>query len=115
MFMRRVLFSHRAARDVAALLYCIESLEPRRMLSVNLAGDVNQTPISTSAPSNLVDVGGTLYFIHNDALHGAEVWKSNGTTAGTTLLKDIRPGTSGSAPHSLANINGVLYFGANDG
>jgi hypothetical protein len=35
--------------------------------------------------------------------------------AGTQLLKDINPGTTGSAGIYFAPFNGKLYFNANDG
>ena len=47
--------------------------------------------------------------------HGSELWKTDGTAAGTVLVKDIRSGASGSYPHNLTNVNGTLFFTANDG
>lgn len=44
-----------------------------------------------------------------------ELWRSNGTTAGTSILKDINPGPIGSNPQNFKEINGELYFIANDG
>jgi len=78
-------------------------------------------PIPTSsAPANLTDVNGTLFFQCNDGSHGDELWKSDGTEAGTVLIKDINPGTigpdpAGSAPENLTDVNGTLFFIANDG
>lgn len=51
----------------------------------------------------------------DDGGAGAELWKSDGTQAGTVLVKDIRPGPGGSNPEGLVNVNGVLFFRANDG
>ena len=42
-------------------------------------------------PSVLTEVGGTLFFTADDGTHGPELWKSDGTKAGTVLVKDINP------------------------
>ena len=53
-------------------------------------------------PSDLTNVNGTLFFTANDGTHGDELWKSDGTAAGTVLVKDINPGiaATGSYPYS---------------
>ncbi len=43
-----------------------------------------------SNPSSLTDVNGTLYFQATDGSNGYELWKSDGTFAGTVLVRDIR-------------------------
>jgi ELWxxDGT repeat protein len=42
-----------------------------------------------SYPSQLVGVGGTLYFVARTPEHGHELWKSNGTAADTREVDDI--------------------------
>ena len=42
------------------------------------------------------------------------LWLSNGTAAGTRLVKDIAPGPASSNPTYLEEVNGTLYFAAND-
>src|SRR5207249_10641696 len=42
--------------------------------------------------------------------HGDELWKSDGTEAGTVLVKDINPGPRGSEPSNLVDVNGTLFF-----
>ncbi|RLC09673.1 MAG: hypothetical protein DRH43_07855, partial [Deltaproteobacteria bacterium] len=42
-------------------------------------------------------------------------WMSDGTSANTTMVKDINPGAGGSDPTGLTNLNNVLYFTADDG
>ena len=66
-------------------------------------------------PAYLTNVNDTLYFQASDSTHGRELWKSDGTTAGTVMVKDINPGPNGSGPDHFTNLNGILYFTANDG
>jgi ELWxxDGT repeat protein len=60
-------------------------------------------------------VGGTLFFRAFDFSQGSELWKSNGTSSGTALVKDIFPGGAGSNPSNLTNVSGTLFFSADDG
>jgi ELWxxDGT repeat protein len=63
-----------------------------------------------------VGLNGTLFFVANDGVAGVELWKSDGTEAGTLLVKDIRPGPGSSlAPLPLGELNGTLFFPADDG
>ena len=59
--------------------------------------------------------GGPLFFILSDVAAGAELWKSDGTVAGTVRVADIAPGTTGSNPHQLTAAGSRVYFTANDG
>src|SRR5207244_3151648 len=87
----------------------VEPLEARALLSVT---PVDFPAAVTSAP---VAMNGVLYFSATDAAHGDELWRSDGTAAGTYLLKDIRPGIGKSAPRSFTAVGGALFFAANDG
>jgi ELWxxDGT repeat protein len=42
-----------------------------------------------SYPDQLANVNNTLYFIASDGTNGYELWTSDGTDAGTTMVKDI--------------------------
>jgi len=59
--------------------------------------------------------GTTAYFAANDGISGAELWKTNGTAAGTVLVKDIVTAGTGSSPAQMIDVNGLLYFVADDG
>ncbi|MEM9362054.1 MAG: ELWxxDGT repeat protein [Bacteroidota bacterium] len=62
-----------------------------------------------------VTFNGESYFIGEDSEHGIELWKTDGTKMGTSLVKDIYPGIDGSQPQNLFIHNSILYFSANDG
>src|SRR5262249_5049221 len=44
-----------------------------------------------------------------------ELWKSDGTAAGTTRVADINAGPDRSDPDQFTELGGVLYFHATDG
>src|SRR5262249_3894575 len=71
-----------------------------------------------SFPTNLKAVGGTLFFLATDEISGDELWKSDGTAAGTAMVRDINTGSSDWSPNylTLANVGGGLqvFFRAND-
>jgi len=69
---------------------------------------------NASKPTGLINVNGTIFFTATDSSHGTELWKTNGTTAGTVLVKDIKPGKSSSVIKNLFNYKGMLLFAAND-
>jgi ELWxxDGT repeat protein len=87
------------------------------------AGEIN--PIS-----ELVNMNGTLYISFEGRRNAyetdIELWKSDGTTAGTVIVKDIHPGRgcsyseppgcfNGSYPRELTAVNNTLFFSAFDG
>ncbi|MEI7604974.1 MAG: ELWxxDGT repeat protein [Chloroflexota bacterium] len=82
-----------------------------------LVADINLLDggANSSGPYNLTPLNGWLYFDANDGVHGYELWKTDGTTAHTSLVKDIRDGAEASGPDSLTVYNGALYFSADDG
>ncbi|WP_428305558.1 ELWxxDGT repeat protein [Lacipirellula sp.] len=92
----------------------LESLESRYALSsVPILVDLNLTGAST--PTDFTQVGGVTYFAANNGVNGRELWKTDGTPQGTSMVVDIRAGAGSSEPSSLVNVGGVLYFAANDG
>jgi len=59
---------------------------------------------------------GAIFFFANDGVTGFEPWITDGTTAGTRLVKDINPTSNSilgtSSVKYFAKLNNVLYFGA---
>jgi trimeric autotransporter adhesin len=73
----------------------------------------NISPLTSSKPINLIVINNILYFSAEESPgSGTELWKSDGTSAGTVLVKDIYPGTNSGSPEHLFNYNGTLYFTA---
>ncbi|HVA51658.1 MAG TPA: ELWxxDGT repeat protein [Pirellulales bacterium] len=99
----------------------IENLEDRSLLSATYL-PIN--PTGAADPSNMAALGGQVLFAANDGSTGVELWKSDGTVSGTTLVKDINPGSTvinsvttpnSSDPTDLVTVGGYVYFAANDG
>ncbi|MBW8877928.1 MAG: hypothetical protein JF614_23445 [Acidobacteria bacterium] len=67
-------------------------------------------------PLQLAPLGDRLLFAANgDDGHGVELWQTDGTPAGTTLVKDIAPGEGSSFPMGLTAAGGRVFFSARDG
>src|SRR5205085_2760562 len=59
-------------------------------------------------------LGDTVFFPVTTAAEGTELWKSDGTTAGTILLADLLPGEQSSFPHDFFRFRDLLFFVASD-
>jgi len=81
-----------------------------------LVKGINETNTgeSGSYPCYFTALGEFLYFNADDGTNGGELWRTDGTEAGTTLVRDIRSGANGSSPSHFTALNGALYFGARD-
>jgi len=65
--------------------------------------------------NQLIDNGTMFYGANGGNGAGFELWKTDGTPAGTEMVKNIRSGSSSSFPGLFTLINNVVYFTANDG
>ncbi len=66
----------------------------------------------TSTFDNLTPAGQQLYFTSNTPAAGNELWKTNGTSKGTVLIKDIFKGVTSSYPQFLTVFDSKLFFNA---
>lgn len=103
-------------------LWKTDGTEAGTVLVKNISGfqPSPNAPADTSySPYGLVAAGNRLYFVATD-YRGTELWTSDGTTDGTTLVKDINETeyTGGvlasSYPYELTPHGARLYFGASD-
>jgi ELWxxDGT repeat protein len=71
-----------------------------------------------ASPPGFTALGdGRVVFAANDGINGLELWITDGTAGGTSLLKDINPGVgSGIGPANLRSLpDGRVVFSADDG
>jgi ELWxxDGT repeat protein len=90
-----------------------------------LVRDLNRGPAADPIPPGAIAISsfggrtvadrGILYFSAPDPAHGTELWRSNGTAAGTYRLTDICAGRCDSLPQDLHIFQGRIYFSADDG
>lgn len=94
-----------------------------------LLKDINtgNSGADSSNPDNFMALNNIVLFTATDATHGNELWKTDGSAAGTVLVKDINPGTGNSTTFDIfpgfpATVflgfhifNNKAFFNANDG
>jgi len=70
-----------------------------------LVKDVFDNNVTYASPNGITAFGNKVLFIGDDGIHGREPWVSDGTEAGTFMLKDIYSGPSQSMPSAPAETN----------
>ena len=90
--------------------YTVEMCQKHSMVSL---------PVIPSGQGVLYN--GITLFVGNDGIHGNELWRTDGTTAGTWMVKDIRTGTQSSGLNldfvekKALKYDGKIMFTADDG
>jgi ELWxxDGT repeat protein len=74
--------------------------------------DIN--PSGSSDAAGFVRIRGAVYFRANDGTRGAELWRTDGTPEGTTIVADINPGDGSSAPEGMKVFQDRIYFAASN-
>jgi ELWxxDGT repeat protein len=108
-----------AQRKPTEYALTVSNLEERTMLSLvsGVVADINQQVANSQTggaiSSGLTVLNGTMYFNANDGIHGTQLWKSDGTAAGTTMVTGLpQNGMSdgGPDPSSLVGFGGAIFF-----
>tara|TARA_S200000501_G_C20856782_1_gene758043 strand:+ start:1036 stop:3198 length:2163 start_codon:yes stop_codon:yes gene_type:complete len=76
-----------------------------------LVKDINTVTTHTSSEKAMVTMGGVLYFIADDGVHGDELWRSDGTMGGTNMVIDLNPTRQVIIEGSIVNENPGTNFG----
>jgi len=72
--------------------------------------DINPGPTGSVQTSDIISpliFNNHAFFMANDGTHGNEIWVTDGTDAGTSLLMDIEPGPASSA-NALSVLSSVI-------
>lgn len=80
-----------------------------------LVRDVFPGPTGSNEPDKyeMVDAGNKILFAASgSAASGVELWRSDGTIAGTVMVKEINAGSLPSNPHMFYNYNNKTFFAA---
>ena len=106
--LKRQSLSSRDRKRKAARRFQVEALEGRALLTLtglNFGATVASTPVV---------MNGEMFFVGYDAVHGDQLWESDGTAAGTVRLSDGNDVNGGINPQDLTVVGSTLYFAAND-
>ena len=79
-----------------------------------ILADVNPQPPPV-LPSELAEVGGSLFFAGQDAVSGDELWRVDPATGQASHVRDLHPGSTSSSPKRITELAGTAYFTADDG
>src|SRR5580765_50472 len=111
-------------RRPAPLVLRTEALEDRAVPSATLVRDINTNTGGSLGygygdSTRSVELNGHLYFFADDGVHGRELWSTDGTDAGTQLVKDVNPGPMPAnwqyGMSEMARAGDHIVFAADDG
>ncbi|MDB5326723.1 MAG: hypothetical protein JWM57_2292, partial [Phycisphaerales bacterium] len=104
------------SHNVVQRLYRIDIAASSKPIAVT---DIATGTFADNEPVPIGAIGSTIYFSAYSDAAGTELWKSDGTAAGTMMVADLTPGTGSSnidsysaTPGTTLPSGGALYFGA---
>ena len=65
---------------------------------------------SNSSSDNFATSGDTVFFVGNDDINGAELWKTDGSEEGTLIVKNISPGSKSTYIRHLKSFGDRVLF-----
>lgn len=94
-------------------LWKTDGTEAGTIMVKNINGTYTDSFYSIQMSSTyMTAMGDHVYFCAFTSTYGTELWKSDGTEAGTVLVSDIMPGANSSKPQFMTTIGNRIYFGA---
>ena len=96
--------------QIGNTLYFADGNSGYDLAKSNLDGSDKQILVSGIGPRQLLNFHDTLYFTGYKLSSGEELWKSDGTVAGTMMVKDLYTYAASSSPHDFMIVNDQLYF-----
>jgi LPXTG-motif cell wall-anchored protein len=103
------------ALALALLLVAAMPVRAATFPTVTVVDVINPGTANSSAMWSTGALGAYVYFGAETAAEGYELWRTDGSEADTTLVKNLYPGPNGSNPYRFTAMGDYLFFSADDG
>lgn len=82
-------------------------------VTTTMVKDINPGITNSSSPENFCNVNGTLFFTAYEHTNGTQLWKSDGSSAGTVMVKNIDINGNYTSFSETMSSNGLVFFMTN--